>query len=571
MPARLDLRVLAAVVALGPIFLALTRAASADPTLGDFSTFELVSSQAVSPVVTEFEYRIPLTADLQDLAGASVAVTSVSSATTIVDGSLSFGPIAAGATQFSTDTFSLQHHRGNPFHPSVLRFTLTIFPANHPPVADAGPDQTVFVNDSVVLDGSGSTDIDGDLLSFAWSFVSRPAGSGAVLVSPTDVTTGFDVDLPGTYVVQLIVDDGIIDSAADTVVIDTENSPPVAHAGPDQTVLVTDVVGLDGSGSSDVDFDPLSFHWSFLAVPAGSTASLSDPAATAPTFVVDLSGTYVVQLIVNDGTIDSAPDTVVIDTGNSPPIADAGPDQTVFVFDTVNLDGSGSRDVDFDPLTFRWSFTSVPPGSAAVLDDATAITPSFVADVPGRYVVQLIVNDGTVDGAPDTVVIDTENSPPLADAGPDQTVAIGASVQLDGSPSSDPEGTPLQFSWDLTSKPAGSAAVLSNETSATPAFVADLPGLYVVELVVSDGVLESAPDVAAVTAQIPLVSVDATDANAAEAGADPGTFTITRTGPTAAPLVVDYTIAGSATNGTDYAAIGYTYAVMGRTVEARAS
>jgi hypothetical protein len=115
---------------------------------------------------------------------------------------------------------------------------------------------------------------------------------------------------------------------------------------------------------------------------------------------------------------------------------------------------------------------------------------------------------------------------------------------------------PLTFAWALTSKPAGSAAELSDVVMPDPSFVADLPGLYVVELVVSDGVQPSAPDVVAVTAELPTVSVAASDAGAAEPGADPGTFTLTRTGTLLAPLVVDFAMEGSAANGTDYAAIG---------------
>ncbi|MCI0635539.1 MAG: hypothetical protein L0206_16740, partial [Actinobacteria bacterium] len=76
------------------------------------------------------------------------------------------------------------------------------------------------------------------------------------------------------------------------------------------------------------------------------------------------------------------------------------------------------------------------------------------------------------------------------------------------------------------------------------------------ELVVNDGAQPSSPDVVAVTAEVPIVSVDATDGAAAEPGGDPGIFTITRTGAFDAPLVVDYKIAGSATNGTDYATLG---------------
>src|SRR5215471_14369157 len=192
-----------------------------------------------------------------------------------------------------------------------------------------------------------------------------------------------------------------------TEVAVVSNRPPVANAGPAQTVVVGTQVQLDGSQSSDVDGDPLTFYWSLLTVPTGSTTTLSDATAVHPTLTIDRPGTYVVQLIVNDGKVDSAPATVSISTTNSPPVANAGPVQTVAVGATVHLDGSQSSDVDGDPLTYRWAFTALPAGSAATLSNPTAVAPTFTVDHPGTYVVQLIVNDGRLDSAPATVAIST--------------------------------------------------------------------------------------------------------------------------------------------------------------------
>ncbi|MCD4811316.1 putative Ig domain-containing protein [bacterium] len=379
--------------------------------------------------------------------------------------------------------------------------TVTISTENRRPIANAGPDQTVFVTQTVTLDGSSSSDVDGDPLTYQWSFTSIPSGSAATLSDPAAVNPAFIVDMPGTYTAQLIVNDGLVNSDPDTVTITTENSPPVANAGPDQTVLVTETVQLDGSSSSDVDGDPLTYQWSFTSIPAGSTATLSDPTIVNPTFVIDLPGAYTVQLIVDDGTVDSDPDSVVISTGNSRPMANAGPDQTVYVTDTVQLDGSGSSDVDGNPLTCQWSFVSVPAGSTASLSDSTLVNPSFVVDVPGTYVVQLVVNDGTVDSDPDTVSISTQNSPPVANAGPDQTVFVGDTVALDGSMSSDVDGDLLTFGWSLTSIPDGSAATLSDSTAVNPTFVVDRPGSYVAQLIVNDGTVDSDPDTVTVTTE----------------------------------------------------------------------
>jgi len=371
---------------------------------------------------------------------------------------------------------------------------VTISTINSRPVANAGPDQTIPVGSVVILDGSDSTDADGDILTFDWSFVSTPEGSDAVLLNPFSINPSFLVTVPGDYVVRLIVNDGQSDSDPDIVTISTENTAPVANAGPDQTVLLSQTVHLDGSHSSDADGDPLTYNWSFILRPEGSSASLSNSTSVNPTFVTDIPGVYVVQLIVNDGTVDSSPDTVTISTENSPPIANAGPDQTIAVGSLVQLDGSGSTDVDGDPLSFTWSFVSRPAGSSAMLSDVHAVDPSFVADTAGTYVVQLIVSDDFLSSTPDTVIITTENTPPVANAGPDQTIPVGSTVVLDGTASFDADGDPLNYNWTFASRPADSTAVLMNASSPAPHFTADVAGSYVVQLVVNDGIVNSSPD-----------------------------------------------------------------------------
>ena len=315
------------------------------------------------------------------------------------------------------------------------------------------------------------------------------------MTDATSVQATFVADVRGDFVVRLTVSDGMA-TRQDTVTITTENTRPIADAGPDRSTPLGMAVLLDGSDSTDVDGDSLSYQWSLTKVPVLSTAALSDPSAVSPSFVVDLPGEYVVQLIVNDGVAASAPDTVTISTENTRPVADAGANQSVLQGAMVSLDGTSSRDPDGDPIRYRWSLTTVPPGSMATLNDPASPTPAFVADRPGIYLAQLEVDDGRLVSEPDTVIITTAtNTVPVANAGADQTdVPVGTVVTLDGSLSSDADGDPLTFEWSLLTVPPGSGAVLSSTTAVQPTFVPDVPGTYVAQLTVDDGFFPSAPD-----------------------------------------------------------------------------
>ena len=88
---------------------------------------------------------------------------------------------------------------------------------------------------------------------------------------------------------------------------------------------------------------------------------------------------------------------------NRPPVANAGPDRTVALGDTVTLDGTGSSDPDGDPLTYNWAFLDGPQPVA--IPDPSAATWSFVPPDTGTYTFNLVVNDGHVDSAPDTVAV----------------------------------------------------------------------------------------------------------------------------------------------------------------------
>ena len=281
--------------------------------------------------------------------------------------------------------------------------------SNSAPIANAGADQNVTTGSTVTLNASASSDADGDMLEYAWSFQALPNGSSATLSSSTSVTPFFIADMDGEYIVRLTVTDGTATSTADTVSIlaSSANSAPVAVAGNNQNVTTGSLVTLNGSNSYDADNDPLTYAWVMTSKPSSSAATLSDPTAVMPTFTADVEGAYSIVLRVSDGVATSATSTttIIASSSNSVPVANAGTDQNVVIGRALTLDGTGSSDADGNFLTYDWSFTSLPTGSHATLSDTSTAQPTLTPDIAGTYVVTLRVDDGTDESAADSVVI----------------------------------------------------------------------------------------------------------------------------------------------------------------------
>jgi K319-like protein len=249
--------------------------------------------------------------------------------------------------------------------------------------------------------------------------------------------------------------------------------PPVANAGPDQTVAAGSLVTLDGSASSDGDLpnDTLTYSW---AQTGGPAVTLSDPSAVSPTFTAPSPGpdTLTFELTVTDQAGQTSTDSVTITTTNPDPIANAGPDQTVTSGDTVTLDGSASNDPDGQALTYAWSQTS---GPAVTLSDPSAVSPTFTAPTVGSptdLVFQLQVCDPQACST-DSVTVHVSpvvNPAPIANAGPDQSVNGNSLVTLDGSASNDPDGQALTYMWTQTA--GANTVTLSDPTAVMPTFTA---------------------------------------------------------------------------------------------------
>lgn len=480
-------------------------------------------SLSISPVGYRIESVVQMAPGTFDLvARAAIAnsgplasnVTAQLSSTTagaiVIDGDVRFGNVSTTAPSKpvrSIDTFRLRLILPNPISwQAALQYAQATLGGlawrigcdgcgNRPPVADAGPDRTVALHEINTLDGSHSTDPDGNPLTFSWTIVSAPAGSNAQLSNANAMRPTFAADVAGAYALQLIVNDGTVNSTPSIVMLTTTNSAPVANAGPDQSTYVGGTVRLDGAGSTDVDGDPLVYEWMLVEQPPASQSAIDAPDTAAPraSLFVDRPGRYVAQLTVRDAASTSAPDATVISTLNTRPQADAGPDVSARLGEMVQLSALASTDADGDPLTYRWSLTR-PAGSTASLTSMTTASTTFVIDAHGEYLVQLIASDGTAESDADTVTVSTMNSAPVAIADPlVGPTRAGQRVSLDGHGSSDADGDALSFTWSIVAAPLESSAQIELAQSPYPSITPDVPGTYVVQLIVSDGHVDSAP------------------------------------------------------------------------------
>ena len=186
-----------------------------------------------------------------------------------------------------------------------------------PPTADAGEDieTPIDLAGTIVLTASGSTDPDGDTLSYQWLLVQQPDESNASINNDDEVNAFITPDAEGVYLITLEVDDGNYPPVTDEIQItitEAVNEPPTADAGGNLTATVNETVTLNGSNSSDPNGDVLEYQWTDASNPVGATFAIDNADQANATFVPDVAGTYVFRLKVTDPVGASDTDNVEV-------------------------------------------------------------------------------------------------------------------------------------------------------------------------------------------------------------------------------------------------------------------
>ncbi|MGB2696492.1 MAG: tandem-95 repeat protein, partial [Candidatus Zixiibacteriota bacterium] len=312
------------------------------------------------------------------------------------------------------------------------------------------------------------------------TFADSGNGAGSFTFNPT-------YDQAGVYNVTFIASDGsLADSELVAITVSDVNRSPVANAGSDQLYIEAGtLVTLDGSSSYDPDGDSIGYYWAQIS---GLTVILSDTNAVSPTFTPGIRGNYGFELQVDDGSLLSSPDTVLVSVDNQAPV----------------LDSIGSKFVDeAQTLEFRISATD-PDGDAQILSAEDVPTNSTFVDSgngvgsftfdptydqAGSYNVTFIASDGILaDSELVAITVNNVNRSPVLDSIGSKSVDEAQTLEFRVS-ASDLDGDALTLLAEDV--PTNATFVDSSNGAGSFTFnpTYDQAGVYNVTLIASDGTL----------------------------------------------------------------------------------
>jgi hypothetical protein len=264
----------------------------------------------------------------------------------------------------------------------------------------------------------------------------------------------------------------------------------LANAGPNQSVtLPHDSVSLSGVASTAINSTISSYQWTQTSGP--SVAIFGTPNLVNTMALTLKVGVYIFSLKVKNNNNDSSSSsvTITVNPQNFPPIVSAGTNQTITLpTNAVTLTGTAT-DATGTIASYLWSQVSGP--NTATITSKSAISTNVTGLIAGTYVFQLQATDnlGLSGKATVTIIVNPStpvtNLPPVANTGTDQTItAPVSSVSVDGSLSSDPDGSIATFSWSQISGPSTSS--ITNPNTAKTTITALVPGIYIFKLTVTD-------------------------------------------------------------------------------------
>ncbi len=298
----------------------------------------------------------------------------------------------------------------------------------HLPKADAGSSRTVEVEEIFNVDGTGSYDTNGVLVSYDWDF-----GDGNTDVGPNP---SHSYETAGEYVVALVITDNEGETDTDSIIVWAIDQPPVAVAGGPYEGYEGIAIIFDASGSSDPMGFPLYYRWDFDADGVWDTEWIDTP-TTEHKYPDEFEGYYELEVTNGEFTCSDI-QTVVVE--NVVPSVNAGVDQTVNEGYLTYFTGAFDDPGWLDTHTIDWYF-----GDGE--HERGTLTPDHIFEDNGVYTVTLAVEDNDGGEGVDTMVVTVNNVAPTVDI--EQTGSDGLVVSYSGS-FTDPGSVDTHtFEWDF--------------------------------------------------------------------------------------------------------------------------
>ncbi|XP_029446630.1 dyslexia-associated protein KIAA0319 homolog [Rhinatrema bivittatum] len=376
---------------------------------------------------------------------------------------------------------------------------------NQPPVAVASPaSQDISLPTiSTFIDGSQSRD-DDKIISYHWEEIKGP-------LREQKVSADFPVLhlsnlVPGNYTFRLTVidSDGAADSTiASLTVVKPVDYPPIANAGPNQALALSqNYVTLNGNQSSD-DHQIVSYEWSLSPNSKSTVVEMQGVRTPYLQLSALQEGDYTFQLLITDSAGQQSTAQVIVivqPENNSPPIAVTGPSKELtFPVDSTTLDGSKSTD-DQGIVSYHWEKIS-GPGDVKIDNCDTAVATVSGLQI-GTYQFQLTVKDhqGLSGASTLSVTVKEENiTPPKSHAGGSHIITLpNNSITLDGSQSTNDRGMATYLWIRDGQSPAAGDVMYNSDHDAVLQLTNLVEGIYIFHLTVTNARGESDIDTATV-------------------------------------------------------------------------
>lgn len=329
------------------------------------------------------------------------------------------------------------------------------------PVASFTAPEVVAPGEAFTVDGTGSSDKEGDITKYRWSANNVAVGEGA--------TNNITLDTPGLHTLTLAVNDNsgfdeAVGYAAKQIRV---NASPVALWRTDPSELIPgQTIQFIASESYDPDGTVNSYEWEF------EDGSKSTGAIIEKIFEDGGLKNFTLTITDNDGLNNSSTSIdAAVNVNHQPYIVTESVVRSNSL--DVRLDASESYDLDENPVSFEWT---LPDGSKRYESSF-----SWSAPEPGVHIVGLTVNDGlglenSLNSESVRVLI---NRPVHAVVDSLITSCTGQTVLFNSSQSYDPDGDAFKVQWDFGDG--------QNSEEANPSYSYQVPGVYEAKLTLDDG------------------------------------------------------------------------------------